>query len=70
MADTQKVPLTVETAKRNLRQAADAMSLSGYVKSHPYHSLAVAFFLGILSADNRHAQQLLLGSQLLNELRL
>ena len=70
MADTPQLPLTVETAKQNLRAAAGAMSVAGYVKKHPYQSLGAAFLLGMVLADNQRAQRVLLGGQLLNALHL
>ena len=68
MADSPQLPLTVDTAKKNLRDAAEAMSMSGYVRKHPYQTLGLAFFTGVILADNERAQALILGSELLRYL--
>lgn len=70
MASSPQLPLTVDAAKHNLREVAGAASVSGYVKRHPYRSLGIAFAAGILLADSRRAETLLLGSRLLDGLRL
>lgn len=70
MADLPKIPMTVDTAKQNLLDAAGAMSVGAYVRKHPYQSLSMAFVLGMLLADNRRAETLLLGSRLMDTLRV
>lgn len=69
MADSPQLPMTVDAAKQHLRETANAMSVSQYVKHHPYQSLGMAFVIGMLLADNRRAETLLLGSRLLDTLR-
>jgi len=66
MADSPQLPLSVEDAKRNLRDAADDLSVTGYIKRHPFQSLTLAFAAGMLLANDERLQALLVSSRVLD----
>lgn len=68
MANSPQLPVTVDIAKQNLRDAVEAMSPSEYVRKHPYQSVAAAFALGMVLAENDRARTLLIGSEILKYL--
>ena len=70
MADKTQKPLTLEEAKQRFRKAAADMSMRGHVQRHPYETLAIAFAVGMILADRRRAETLLLATSLLGRLDL
>lgn len=68
MDDKTQKPLTLEDAKQRFRKAASDMSMSSHVQRHPYETLGIAFALGMILADRRRAETLLLATSFLSRL--
>ncbi|HKI73063.1 MAG TPA: hypothetical protein VJ998_00345 [Pseudomonadales bacterium] len=68
MADSPQLPVTVDIAKQNLREAADAMSVDNTIRAYPYQSVATAFAIGMLLARNDRASVALLAREILRYL--